>query len=32
MSIKRNVILADFADQIAEIYEAPVHTTTTPLG
>ncbi|MFD5225853.1 AMP-dependent synthetase/ligase [Microbacterium sp. NPDC058342] len=32
MSIKRNVILQDFADEIAAIYDAPVHTTTTPLG
>ncbi|QMU98480.1 AMP-binding protein [Microbacterium esteraromaticum] len=32
MSIKRNVILDDFADAVAEIYDAPVHTTTTPLG
>lgn len=32
MSIKRNVILDDFADAVAEIYDAPVHTTNTPLG
>jgi len=32
MSIKRNVILDDFADAVAEIYDAPVQTTTTPLG
>ncbi|MFC7789445.1 AMP-dependent synthetase/ligase [Microbacterium sp. MAHUQ-60] len=32
LSIKRNVILEDFADEISEIYDAPVHTTTTPLG
>ncbi|MGX1792101.1 AMP-dependent synthetase/ligase [Microbacterium sp. NPDC055312] len=32
MSIKRNVILDDFADAITEIYDAPVQTTTTPLG
>jgi len=32
MSIKRNVILEDFADAVAEIYDAPVQTTTTPLG
>ncbi|PKI93243.1 long-chain fatty acid--CoA ligase [Actinomycetales bacterium SN12] len=32
MSIKRNVILDDFADSVAEIYDAPVQTTTTPLG
>ncbi|WCD91846.1 AMP-dependent synthetase/ligase [Microbacterium sp. nov. GSS16] len=32
MSIKRNVILDDFADAVAEIYDTPVQTTTTPLG
>lgn len=32
MSIKRNVILDDFADAVAEIYDVPVQTTTTPLG
>ena len=32
MSIKRNVILEDFADAVAEIYDTPVQTTTTPLG
>jgi len=32
MSIKRNVILDDFADDISAIYDEPVHTTTTPLG
>ena len=32
MSIKRHVIMKDFADEITKIYEAPVHTTTTPLG
>ncbi|WP_336646232.1 AMP-dependent synthetase/ligase [Microbacterium sp. USHLN186] len=32
MSIKRNVILDDFADAVSEIYDAPVQTTTTPLG
>ncbi|MDT0157549.1 AMP-dependent synthetase/ligase [Microbacterium sp. ARD32] len=32
LSIKRNVIMRDFADEIAEIYAAPTHTTTTPLG
>ncbi|MEJ1086772.1 long-chain fatty acid--CoA ligase [Microbacterium sp. Mu-80] len=32
MSIKRNVILQDFAGEIAEIYDEPVQTTTTPLG
>ncbi|SJN19613.1 Long-chain-fatty-acid--CoA ligase [Microbacterium esteraromaticum] len=32
MSIKRNIILKDFAGKISEIYDEPVHTTTTPLG
>ncbi|UNK72101.1 AMP-dependent synthetase/ligase [Microbacterium sp. H1-D42] len=32
MSIKRNVILEDFAADISEIYDEPVRTTTTPLG
>ncbi|MBN8422969.1 AMP-binding protein [Microbacterium esteraromaticum] len=32
MSIKRNVILADFAADIAGIYDEQVQTTTTPLG
>lgn len=32
MSIKRNVILEDFADAVADIYDTPVQTTTTPLG
>ncbi|MFJ4045561.1 AMP-dependent synthetase/ligase [Microbacterium sp. NPDC089987] len=32
MSIKRNVILDDFADAVGELYDAPVQTTTTPLG
>ena len=32
LSIKRNVILSDFAADIAEIYNEPVQTTTTPLG
>ncbi|MEV8219188.1 long-chain fatty acid--CoA ligase [Microbacterium sp. NPDC077391] len=32
MSIKRNIILDDFADAVTEIYDAPVQTTTTPLG
>ncbi|MFJ6652699.1 AMP-dependent synthetase/ligase [Microbacterium sp. NPDC091313] len=31
MSIKRNVILADFADEIDEIYAAPVNTTNVSL-
>jgi len=32
LSIKRNVILADFADDIAAIYDEPTATTTVPLG
>ena len=32
MSIKRNVILKDFAAQIAEIYDETTSTTTVPLG
>ncbi|WP_309066360.1 AMP-dependent synthetase/ligase [Microbacterium sp.] len=32
MSIKRNVILKDFADEIAKIYDEPVQTTNVPLG
>ncbi|MBG9887322.1 hypothetical protein ABE10_12515 [Bacillus toyonensis] len=32
LSIKRNVILADFADDIAAIYDEPTTTTTVPLG
>ncbi|WDH77762.1 long-chain fatty acid--CoA ligase [Microbacterium esteraromaticum] len=32
MSIKRNVILTDFAADIAGIYDEQVQTTTTPLG
>ncbi|MDQ4212937.1 AMP-dependent synthetase/ligase [Microbacterium capsulatum] len=32
MSIKRNVILKDFAPQIAEIYNETTATTTVPLG
>lgn len=32
MSIKRNVIMDDFAGDVAAIYDEPVHTTTTPLG
>ena len=31
MSIKRNVILADFADEIDEIYAAPVNTSNVSL-
>ncbi|HWL76212.1 AMP-dependent synthetase/ligase [Microbacterium sp.] len=31
MSIKRNVILADFADEIEEIYAAPVNTSNVSL-
>ncbi len=32
MSIKRNVILADFAAQVEELYSVPVTTTNVPLG
>jgi long-chain acyl-CoA synthetase len=32
MSIKRNVILDVFGDAVAEVYDAPVQTTNTPLG
>src|SRR5690606_15572416 len=32
LSIKRAEIMKDFAGEIAEIYDAPVHTTNTPLG
>ncbi len=32
LSIKRNVILNDFAPQIAEIYDETTTTTTVPLG
>jgi long-chain acyl-CoA synthetase len=32
MSIKRNVILEDFAADIADIYDSTTHTTTTPMG
>ena len=32
MSIKRNVILADFADDIEEIYSIPVNTTNVALS
>lgn len=31
MSIKRNVILADFADDVEELYAAPVNTTNVSL-
>ena len=32
MSIKRNVIMDDFADEITELYNVPVTTTSTSLG
>lgn len=32
MSIKRNVILSDFADEISAIYDQPVNTTNVSLG
>jgi long-chain acyl-CoA synthetase len=32
MSIKRNVIMDDFADEITALYEVPVTTTNTSLG
>ncbi|MFT4135677.1 AMP-dependent synthetase/ligase [Microbacterium sp.] len=32
LSIKRNVILTDFADAIDELYNIPTSTTTAPLG
>ncbi|MDD7962377.1 AMP-dependent synthetase/ligase [Microbacterium thalli] len=32
MSIKRNVILTDFADEISDIYDEPVKTSNVPLG
>ncbi|MGX1694291.1 AMP-dependent synthetase/ligase [Microbacterium keratanolyticum] len=32
MSIKRNVIMADFDDEIQKIYSEPTSTTTVPLG
>jgi long-chain acyl-CoA synthetase len=32
MSIKRNVIMDDFADQIAELYSVPVNTTNVSLS
>lgn len=32
MSIKRNVILTDFADEVTELYAAPVNTTNVSLS
>jgi long-chain acyl-CoA synthetase len=32
MSIKRNVIMDDYADEVAALYNVPVTTTTTSLG
>lgn len=32
LSIKRNVIMSDFADEIAGIYDEPVATTNVPIG
>jgi long-chain acyl-CoA synthetase len=32
MSIKRNVIMSDFADEVAAIYDEPVNTTNVPIG
>jgi len=32
MSIKRNVILTDFADRVEEIYASPIPTSNVPLG
>ncbi|PQZ60449.1 MULTISPECIES: long-chain fatty acid--CoA ligase [unclassified Microbacterium] len=32
LSIKRNIIMNDFADEIAAIYDEPVATTNVPLG
>jgi long-chain acyl-CoA synthetase len=32
MSIKRNVIMSDFADEITAIYDEPVNTTNVSLG
>ena len=32
MSIKRNVIMDDYAAEVAELYNVPVSTSTTPLG
>jgi len=32
LSIKRNIIMNDFADEIAAIYDEPVATTNVPIG
>ncbi|KJQ54869.1 AMP-dependent synthetase/ligase [Microbacterium sp. SA39] len=32
LSIKRNVIMSDFADEISAIYDEPVSTTNVPIG
>ncbi|MGM7677363.1 AMP-dependent synthetase/ligase [Microbacterium sp. A94] len=32
LSIKRNVIVSDFADEISAIYDEPVHTTNVAIG
>src|SRR5690606_15797984 len=32
MSIKRNVIMSDFADEISAIYDEPVQTTNVAIG
>jgi long-chain acyl-CoA synthetase len=32
MSIKRNVIMDDYADEVAELYNVPVTTTNVSLG
>lgn len=32
MSIKRNVIVSDFADEISKIYDEPVNTTNVAIG
>jgi long-chain acyl-CoA synthetase len=32
MSIKRNVIMDDYAGEITELYNVPVTTTNVPLG
>jgi hypothetical protein len=32
MSIKRNVIMDDYAAEVAELYNVPVSTSTTPIG
>lgn len=32
MSIKRNVIMSDFADAVEDLYNVPVSTTNIPLG